>query len=309
MAYVAPAKQPVPPKKPLGLLIGLGVAAALAVIFGGATGVLFGKQAAATKASAGHEAGLTALASAVGQPLDIPTNAPMNWQAAWDSLTGSLSNLVTEGAAAKTRVTELEAQVDEFVLAQAQAQQTLKTAQDKAAAGAEAEKALAELKASSQQQIADLQKQLEAAKAEAAAAQQKAEEAAAAARAAAAQPAAAAGAEAVAATETVAAAGDGPIADAPAAPAAETAEAETDGSHAFTAKQSQLLKRAGYDADTQTMTLTLVNGKKLKYSDVPGAAYDALLGAPVVDVFYRMRILGVFKSTPDDKAAIRELKD
>lgn len=308
MAYVAPAKQPVPPKKPLGLLIGLGVAAALAVIFGGATGVLFGKQAAATKASAGHEAGLTALASAVGQPLDIPTNAPMNWQAAWDSLTGSLSNLVTEGAAAKTRVTELEAQVDEFVLAQAQAQQTLKTAQDKAAAGAEAEKALAELKASSQQQIADLQKQLEAAKAEAAAAQQKAEEAAAAA-ARAAQPAAETATEATATAETVAAAGNAPVADAPTAPAGEAAEADTDGSHAFTAKQSQLLKRAGYDADTQTMTLTLVNGKKLKYSDVPGAAYDALLGAPVVDVFYRMRILGVFKSTPDDKAAIRELKD
>jgi hypothetical protein len=308
MAYVAPAKQPVPPKKPLGLLIGLGVAAALAVIFGGAAGVLFGKQSAATKASASHEAGLTALASAVGQPLEIPTNAPMNWQAAWDSLTGSLSNLVAEGAAAKTRVTELEAQVDEFVLAQAQAQQTLKTAQDKAAAGAEAEKALADLKASSQQQIADLQKQVETAKAEAAAAQQKAEEAAAAAaaRAAAAQPAAEAGAETAAPAETVAAAGDAPPA---AAPAAEAAEADTDGSHAFTAKQSQLLKRAGYDADTQTMTLTLANGKKLKYSEVPGAAYEALLGAPVVDVFYRMRILGVFKSTPDDKAAIRELND
>lgn len=317
MAYVPSAGRPAapqPPKKPMGLLIGLCVAAALAVVFGAAAGILYGKQGAATKSAASHEVNLTALASAVGAPIEIPTNGPMNWQAAWDGLIGSLSNQVAEGAVAKARVAELETQVDEFVLAQAQTQQTIKDAQAKAAAAEEAQKALADLRATSQKQIADLQAQVESAKAEVAAALQKVEEAAAAAAKAAEQapvsaaPEASAEATADAAAVAAPPAGGG-NATAEEAPAVAEEEESTDGSHAFTAKESQLFKRASYAADSRTMTLTLVNGKKLKYSDVPGQAYDALLGAPVVDVFYRMRIMGNFTSTPDDKTAIRELKD
>ncbi len=67
---------------------------------------------------------------------------------------------------------------------------------------------------------------------------------------------------------------------------------------------SQLFIGANYAADKKTMILLLRNEQVLTYQDVPEEVYKSLISAQVSDVFYRFKIRGNFKCTPDEEKAL-----
>lgn len=276
-----------------GLLIGLVVAGVLCVALGGTAGWLWTQRSSQTAALAAHESDLAALASTLGQSIATDTNAPVDWSSAWQKVAAAATAARNDLGTAQARVAELEAQVDEMVLAQAQAQQALAAARTKADAADTATQQLADLRASTQKVIEDLQAQL-------AAANQQLEQAK--------SPEIAGEPAAEPAADTGAPAPDAAEGDAAADAGQEPEVASESSSHTFAPEASKLLKKASYSGASQKLTVVLANDEKLQYRDVPQAVYDALIGARVVDVYFRMKILGVFACNADDKVAVRAVE-
>lgn len=312
MPYTPP-KAPTAPAKPMGLLIGLGIAGGLCVVLGGAAAWLWtGKSAAEAKATS-HETRAQEVAAAIGQSVAAGTNGVVDWKAAWQGIVAGVSNNSAAVQASQARVSELEAQVDQLVLEQAKGQQSQADLQRRTTELAEANAALASLRESSQQQaaaadarLAELQKQLEEAKAVA-------EQAIAAAQAApvpapAAEPAtggAPAPSDAAAAPDAAAPAA---AAESPAEDVQQKEEAAPSGQFVFPPRTSKLLKAASYDDAGQEMDVVLSDGQKLRYREVPAAIFEGLTQAPSYDTYFRMRIVGTFKSTPNDRDALRKIR-
>lgn len=70
---------------------------------------------------------------------------------------------------------------------------------------------------------------------------------------------------------------------------------------------SDLFKSATYDATKQTLTLVALNGQSLVYKKVPQGVFDGLEAAPVIDVFFRFKILEQFEADQSDIDFIKAL--
>lgn len=62
-----------------------------------------------------------------------------------------------------------------------------------------------------------------------------------------------------------------------------------------------------FNKANSTLSLTALDGRTLTYFDVPVELYDGLAAAPVLDVFFRFRLLDQFASDPADIDFIRSL--
>ena len=71
---------------------------------------------------------------------------------------------------------------------------------------------------------------------------------------------------------------------------------------------SRTFKTVRYDARKSTLTFITVDDQVLTYKDVPESVYDALVAAPVFDVFFRFRIMDVFESNPNDRELLLTIK-
>lgn len=332
-----PPQRPVAPasaKKFTGQLIGLIAAGVAAVVGLGLAGLMWSGKSAADATVAQFKDSASALGSALGVSLAADTNTPIDWNAAWSTLDKAVSDqkkvlaeAQAQGVALDQQVTELKVTADELALLKPKSDQQaalLKKTTDE----------LAALKVSGADQVAALQQELEGAKqaladaqaaAEAIAAQATASPATdmnaepAAAPASSADPALATVPNATPAASDAAAPTDAAVVAAGAAGVAtETAGAEGSeavpveevsqgGSFTFP-EENSTLKEARYDGAGKILTLTLENGTELVYRGVPPELYDGLIGAPVPEVYFRMKLVGNFPVTPDDKEALRGLR-
>lgn len=301
MAYTPPRPgvRPVapPPKKNNTMVIGLGVAGALAVIGLGGAGFLFTQQGGLKTALGVHTAAATEAATIAGVAID--TNAPADWAALWPKVNAALIALKDTSERQSVRIGELEQEVEVAAGLQATLQKAQTDAQRSAQQVTSLTSELDALKASSAAQARDLEAKL-------AAAQKALDEAKAqlAAAPAVAAPVADAAAPAVESAPAPAAEAPAAAADAPAAPAAAPAAA-VGTSYTFPPGRSPILKAAGYDAASQTMVVTLKDDTLLTYTGVPADVYERLVTVPTFETYYRMKIMGAFAVTPDDKAAVR----
>lgn len=302
-----PAQRPVPPaaQKNTGLLAGLGISAALAVIGLGMAGMLWSGKSSQQAINAGHQLAAQGLATTLNLTLAASTNVPVVWTSAWASITKAvtdqktqLTELTTKVAATDLQVTDLQTQLTELADAKTRADKQTTLAKQSA-------DELAALKSSTQTQIAALTKELADAKTALAEAQAQAAQASTATT--------EAGAEAPAAeTAAPATAAATPPEAAPAMPAAVEASALQEpeakgGSHTFAEGTTKLIKKVSYDTEAKTLKVKLANDTQLAYRNVPGTLYESLVGAPVPDTFFRMKLVGNYPCTPDDKAALRTL--
>lgn len=324
-----PPQKPAAPataKKNNGPMIGLIAAGVLAVIGLGLAGVMWSGKSAAQATVAQFKDSASALGAALGVSLSADTNTPIDWSTAWATLDKAasdqkktLADAQAQGIALNQQVTELQAAADELTILKPKADQ-------QAALLKKATEELEALKVSSAEQVAGLQQELDGAKQALADAQAAAEAAAAQAAAA---PITDPGAEsavteaapdpaatpAAAATET-----DGVARGTDAAVTATentgtegseevlTEEAPQNGQFVFP-EENSTLKDVAYDGEGKILTVTLKNDTKLVYRGVPPELYDGLVGAPVHDVYFRMKLVGNFPVTPDDKEALRELRN
>jgi hypothetical protein len=301
MAYTPPRPgvRPVapPPKKNNNMVIGLGVAGALAVIGLGGAGFLFTQQGGLKTALGVHATAATEAAKIAGVAID--TNAPADWAALWPKVNAALIALKDTSERQSVRIGELEQEVEVAAGLQATLQKAQTDAQRSAQQVTSLTSELDALKASSAAQARDLEAKL-------AAAQKALDEAKAqlAAAPAVAAPVADAAAPAVESAPAPAAEAPAAAADAPATPAAEPAAA-VGASYTFPPGRSPILKAAGYDAASQTMVVTLKDDTLLTYTGVPADVYERLVTVPTFETYYRMKIMGAFAVTPDDKAAVR----
>ncbi len=71
--------------------------------------------------------------------------------------------------------------------------------------------------------------------------------------------------------------------------------------------QSAMLDLIRYLPDEQSLFLRLRDGQELTYRDVPPDVYDQLVSVPEkLDVTYRFKIQGTFKSVPPDSVVVRK---
>lgn len=304
MAYTPPRPgvRPVapPPKKNNTMVIGLGVAGALAVIGLGGAGFLFTQQGGLKTALGVHTAAATEAAKIAGVAID--TNAPADWAALWPKVNAALLALKDTSERQSVRIGELEQEVEVAAGLQATLQKAQTDAQRSAQQVTSLTSELDALKASSAAQARDLEAKLAAA--QKALDDAKAQLAAAPAAPAVAAPAADAAAPDVEAAPAPAAEAPAAAADEPVAPAAAPAAA-VGASYTFPPGRSPILKAAGYDAASQTMVVTLKDDTLLTYTGVPADVYERLVTVPTFETYYRMKIMGAFAVTPDDKAAVR----
>jgi hypothetical protein len=315
-----PPQKPVAPagaKKMNTQLIGLIAAGVVAVIGLGLTGVMWSGKSAAQSTVAQFKDSASALGSALGVSLSADTNTPIDWNTAWATLDKAaadqkkaLADAQAQGLVLNQQVTDLQAAADELTILKPKADQQaalLKKTTDE----------LEALKTSSAEQVAALQQELEGAKQALADAQAAAEAAAAQATTAPVADAGASPAMTEAAPDTVTppadAATDAPVVAPAGDTGAEVSEAGPDeevpqnGQFIFP-EENSTLKDVTYDGAGKILTVTLKNDTKLVYRGVPPELYDGLVGAPVHEVYFRMKLVGNFPVTPDDKAALRELR-
>ncbi len=71
--------------------------------------------------------------------------------------------------------------------------------------------------------------------------------------------------------------------------------------------QSSMITLIRYAPATQILYLRLLDGQELTYRDVPRDLYDQMVAAPEkLDMMYRFKIQGAFKSLPPDSVVIRK---
>ncbi len=84
----------------------------------------------------------------------------------------------------------------------------------------------------------------------------------------------------------------------------EPPEAEGDTQIVGTSEMFSLMR---YSPEKQTLFFNLQDGQTLTYRDIPRETYDQLLAAKdTMDMFYRFKIQGVFKSIPPDGPVVRK---
>ena len=322
-----PPQKPAAPatgKKMNTQLIGLIAAGVVAVVGLGLAGVMWSGKSAAQSTVAQFKDSASALGAALGVSLSADTNTPIDWSTAWATLDKAasdqkkaLADAQAQGLVLNQQVTDLQASADELTILKPKADQQaalLKKTTDE----------LETLKTSSAEQVAALQQELDGAKQALADAQAAAEAAAAqAATAPVAEPGAESTVTEVApdAAATPAEAGTEAAAGAVSTETAAVAEgsgmeggeevmaeeAPQNGQFVFP-EENSTLKDATYDGAGKILTVTLKNDTKLVYRGVPPELYDGLVGAPVHEVYFRMKLVGNFPVTPDDKSALRELR-
>lgn len=316
-----PPQKPVAPataKKNNGQMIGLIAAGVVAVIGLGLAGLMWSGKSAAEATVAQFKDSASALGAALGVSLSADTNTPIDWSTAWATLDKAaadqkkaLADAQAQGLVLNQQVAELQLSADELTALKPKADQQaalLKKTTDE----------LATLKTSSAEQVAGLQQELEGAKQALADAQAAAEAAAAQATTA---PAGDPGADPTAVETTPDAAATTTEAATESTAVAATETAGTEGSEGVAAveataqngkfvfpEENSTLKDAAYDSAGKILTVTLKNDTKLVYRGVPPELYDGLVGAPVYEVYFRMKLVGNFPVTPDDKEALRELR-
>ena len=290
----APAAKP---KKNNGPLIGMIALGVLALVGLGGAGALFSQQGGLKAELATHRDAATNAAATLNVAID--TNAPIDWAALWPRINTTITTIRNESERQTVRITEMEQELEVAQGLQATLQKAQTDGQRSAQQVTELTAQLDALKASSTEQITKLRADLESAN------QLAEERAAALAAAAVAAPATTTDADAPAAEGEVAAA------DTAAAPAegeaveeAAPAEAAQNLSFTFPAR-SELLDAATYDAGNQSLVIRLRDGTDLTYQNVPQELYEQLTTIPSYEPFYRIRIMGNYPVTPDDKSAVR----
>ena len=87
--------------------------------------------------------------------------------------------------------------------------------------------------------------------------------------------------------------------------AAQAAKAEED--QARILGQSSMVSLIRYAPDGQILYLRLLDGQELTYRNVPRDVYDQLVASPdKLDMTYRFKIQGAFKSLPPDSVVVRK---
>ena len=87
--------------------------------------------------------------------------------------------------------------------------------------------------------------------------------------------------------------------------AAQAAKAEED--QARILGQSSMISLIRYAPEDQILYLRLLDGQELTYRDVPQDIYDQLVASPdKLDMTYRFKIQGAFKSLPPDSVVVRK---
>ena len=87
--------------------------------------------------------------------------------------------------------------------------------------------------------------------------------------------------------------------------AAQAAKAEED--QARILGQSSMISLIRYAPEKQNLYLRLLDGQELTYRDVPRDVYDNLISSPdKLDMTYRFKIQGAFKSLPPDSVVVRK---
>lgn len=284
-----PAARPMvkspPAKKFSGSTIGLIITSVLAVAGLGGAGYLYMQQVPLKQELDIHRN--AAIESARAANIPVPTNAP-DWAKIWPSITTTFATLRGENNRQTARLREMEQELEAAAGLQANLQTAQANAQRSAQQAAAANEQLETVRAESARRIADLEKRL-------AAAIKEAEEAKTLAAATQAEPAAAAA--------------EGELGVAPAAadeqPEAAPAAVVVANAYDFPARRSELLAAASYSDESQTMMVRLQNGTELRYDNFPRELYEAFVSSPTFETFYRIKIMGRYPSTPDDKAAVR----
>ena len=282
----------------------------LLAIGAGALGFLFQKQSARAAgwqdalAQVAATAGVQDLAADAALPDVLPKvqGAIQGVQQELATAQGSLTAAQAEAASAKAEAATLSQKVQEqTAAAEAAANDLAAKAEALAAAKAEAEKAAQETKAA--QEAADRQKAelegtiagLKTQMAEETARLQAELEAAR-------QPPPVE--ESVPAEGEVLPEGTAP-AMSPEEAAAQAAKAEEE--QARILGQSSMISLIRYAPDGQILYLRLLDGQELSYRDVPRDVYDQLVASPdKLDMTYRFKIQGAFKSLPPDSVVVRK---
>ena len=272
----------------------------------GALGFLFQKQSAR---AAGLQDALAQVVATAGVP-DLAADAALpdvlqkvqgTIQSAQQELTAAKDALTAaqaEAAGAKEKVTTLELKVQEQTAAAEAAAKDL-AAKDEAiaAAKAETEKSAQDAKAAQEaadKQKAELEGTIEGLKTQMAEETARLQAELEAAR----QPPSA---------EGVAAVEDENVPEEISAEeaAAQAAKAEED--QARILGQSSMVSLIRYAPEDQILYLRLLDGQELTYRDVPRDVYDNLVSSPdKLDMTYRFKIQGTFKSLPPDSVVVRK---
>ncbi len=212
----------------------------------------------------------------------------------------SLAAAQTEASGAKAEVTTLTASVaDEKAKAESAAKDAAAKAEALAAAKAAAEKSAQELQdaqAAAEKQRVELEASLEAVKAQATEETGRLQ----------------AELDSLRQQSATAAAGSAegeagvPVEEAEGAEVALAAPPEDEGAERVVG-QSEMFSVVRYDRETQTMFFNLQDGQTLTYRDVPRGTYEQLIAASDgMDIYYRFKIQGAFKSVPPDSVVVRK---
>ncbi|HMP75961.1 MAG TPA: KTSC domain-containing protein [Kiritimatiellia bacterium] len=284
----APAAKPKKSSGPMILTIALGV---LALAGLGGAGFLFSQQGGLKAELATHrDAGL---AAATTLNVAIDTNAPVDWAVLWPRINTTITTIRNESERQTLRLNEMEQELEVAQGLQANLQR----------AQADGQRA--------SQQVTELTAQLEALKSSSAAQIAKLESTLTAERKAAEERLAAAPVAVDAAADTAVEGADAVVADAAAGGETDMAEGNADeteepviSNHTFPAR-SELLDQAVYNSANQSLMIRLRDGTELNYTGIPRELFDQLIAVASPEPYYRIKIMGNFPVTPDDKAAVR----
>ncbi len=296
---VRPAAPQPKPKPSSGPLVGLIVAGVLALAGLGAAGFLFSKQGGLSAEIGAHQSSLLSAAAALGIAVD--TNTPAAGTDLWSKVTASITAMKNDGERQTVRIDELTQELE----AAAGLQATLTKVQGDAQRGAEQVAALnSQLKTLQESSAAQAQEH-EAGLAAARKAADDAKAELAALKAAHGEPQADGSTPAPESQPGSESEPAAPATEAPAAePAPENPQAEAPGAFVFPPR-TELLASAAYDAGAEALNIKLRNGTVLRYTQIPQKLFDDLTTIGSHDTYFRMRILGNYPVTPDDKAAVR----
>lgn len=311
-----PAPAPAAGKKNTGLLIGLGVSAAIAVVGLIIAGLMWTGKTEAELKVLQHQDSAAALATSLGISLSADTNTPIDWNTAWAALDAGVTAQKKELADVKVQAATLEQQAADLQAANTQVMEAKTKSDQQVTALKKSAEELTAQKTAAEGKLAALTKEFDEAKNALAETQVELAAAKEAAAKAAAAPAPVMGGEVAA--EGAAPAGEvaatQPAGEAPVEGAVEGEEGmeplaprARDGTHVFPEGTTRDIKKIGFDAEGGLLTVELADGNQIVYSGVPFELFDNLMNAPVPDTYFRLKLVGNFPSEPDDKQAMRAL--